>query len=210
MSDPRIGRVLIASLHQGILDLLPGRIDFYENWLTTSGLREGTIGLAPLSAVLSFLRLEGEAYDRVTACAGEYAAEWTVAGMPALERRIISALPRWWRARRALRIARGLVTATYPGTRAIIRVRGAKASVELRGSLFCEVREASVQPLCAFYVAAVARLLGLFSVPAAVGVHACRAAGAQRGCLLAIVFERPRRSKKPPPVPDGPAGDSTT
>ena len=43
---------------------LPDRLEFYENWLTVPGLREGTIGLAPLSAVLSFLRLEGEAYNR--------------------------------------------------------------------------------------------------------------------------------------------------
>ena len=60
MSEPRIGRILVASLHQSIQDLLPNRIEFYENWLSTAGLREGTIGLAPLSAVLSFLRLEGE------------------------------------------------------------------------------------------------------------------------------------------------------
>ena len=76
--DARIGRVLVASLHQAIADVLPDRLEFYENWLTVPGLREGTIGLAPLSAVLSFLRLEGEAYNRTTARAGEYAADWTV------------------------------------------------------------------------------------------------------------------------------------
>ena len=36
---------------------------FYENWLNAEGLREGTIGLAPLYAVLSFLRQEGDAYS---------------------------------------------------------------------------------------------------------------------------------------------------
>ena len=71
MSEPRIGRVLVASLHQAIAEVLPSRLDFYENWLNVTGLREGTIGLAPLSAVLSFLRTEGDAYDRVTARAGE-------------------------------------------------------------------------------------------------------------------------------------------
>ena len=60
MSEPRIGRVLVASLHQAIADLLPTRLEFYENWLNVNGLREGTIGLAPLSAVLSFLRTEGD------------------------------------------------------------------------------------------------------------------------------------------------------
>ncbi len=97
--DPRIGRVLVASLHQAIADVLPDRLEFYENWLTVPGLREGTIGLAPLSAVLSFLRLEGEAYNRTTARAGEYAADWTVSSMSALERRLISALPTGLRAR---------------------------------------------------------------------------------------------------------------
>src|SRR5919197_4074843 len=118
MSEPRIGRVLVASLHQAIADLLPTRLEFYENWLNVSGLREGTIGLAPLSAVLSFLRSEGEAYNLITARAGEYAAEWTVSSMPALERRIIRALPLTWRARAAPRTARGLVPATYPRLRA--------------------------------------------------------------------------------------------
>ena len=59
MSEARIGRVLVASLHQAIADLLPTRLEFYENWLNVAGLREGTIGLAPLTAVLSFLRTEG-------------------------------------------------------------------------------------------------------------------------------------------------------
>ena len=74
MSEPRIGRVLVASLHQAIGDVLPMRLEFYENWLNVSGLREGTIGLAPLFAVLSFLRTEGAAYEQITARAGEYAA----------------------------------------------------------------------------------------------------------------------------------------
>ena len=117
MSEPRIGRVLVASMHQAIQDVLPNRIEFYENWLSASGLREGTIGLAPLSAVLSFLRVEGDAYNQITAKAGEYAADWTVSGMPKLERRIIQALPESWRVRSALRVARALVTTTYPGTR---------------------------------------------------------------------------------------------
>jgi hypothetical protein len=41
--DARIGRVLVASLHQSIGDVLPDRLEFYENWLTVPGLREGTI-----------------------------------------------------------------------------------------------------------------------------------------------------------------------
>src|SRR5262245_49458276 len=87
MSEARIGRVLVASLHQAIADLLPTRLEFYENWLNVAGLREGTIGLAPLTAVLSFLRTEGEAYNLITARAGEYAAAWTFDNVSAFERR---------------------------------------------------------------------------------------------------------------------------
>ena len=112
MSEPRIGRVLVASLHQAIADILPSRLEFYENWLNAHGLREGTIGLAPLSAVLSFLRSEGEAYNLITARAGEYAADWTVSSMPGLERRFIRAMPVVIRARLALRTAGALVRAT--------------------------------------------------------------------------------------------------
>ena len=139
-TEPRIGRVLVASLHQAIADVLPDRLEFYENWLNAPGLREGTIGLAPLSAALSFLRLEGEAYNRITRLAGEYAAEWTVTSMSPFGRRMISVLPTQLRALGALRAAGVLVRSTYPGSRTIVRVRRGKASVDLRGSLFCEVR----------------------------------------------------------------------
>ena len=70
MRDAGIGRVLVASLHQGISDVLPTRLGFYENWLHAEGLRGGTIGLGPVTAVLSFLRQEGDAYDVITQRAG--------------------------------------------------------------------------------------------------------------------------------------------
>ena len=179
MSEPRIGRVLVASLHQSIADLLPNRLEFYENWLSVSGLRDGTIGLAPLSAVLSFLRAEGDAYNSITERAGEYAAAWTIDNVGPFERRLIRALPSGLRARAALRTARGLVRATYPGSRAITRVRRGGASIDLRGSLFCEVREASMLPLCGFYAAAIKRVLGLLDVPNDVQVNECRASRRQ-------------------------------
>ena len=46
--------MLVASLHQGISDLMPTRLEFYENWLNPAGMRNGRIGVAPLKAVLSF------------------------------------------------------------------------------------------------------------------------------------------------------------
>src|SRR3954468_2338002 len=105
MREAGIGRVLVASLHQGIADILPTRLAFYENWLNAEGLREGTIGLAPLYAVLSFLRQEGDAYQLITTRAGEYAAEWTAQSMPAVQRGLIARSPTWMRNRLLLRLA---------------------------------------------------------------------------------------------------------
>ena len=184
--DARIGRVLVASLHQAIADVLPDRLEFYENWLTVPGLREGTIGLAPLSAVLSFLRLEGEAYNRTMTCAGEYAADWTVSSMSSIERRFISALPTMLRTRGALRTARTLVRSTYPGSRMKVRLKRGTAAVDLRGSLFCETREATPMPLCGFYAAAITRVLHHFSLSADAQVHECRATSRGKGCRLKV------------------------
>ena len=205
MTEPRIGRVLVASLHQAIADVLPIRLEFYENWLNTSGLREGTIGLAPISAVLGFLRTEGEAYPLITARAGKYAADWTVDNLSGFERRVIRALPPALRARAALRTARSLVRSTYPGSRAIVRLRRGRASIDLRGSRFCEVREASASPMCGFYAAAFVHVLELFSLRADGQVSECRASGgrekgvlpAAKGngverCLLSVVVEGAR------------------
>jgi hypothetical protein len=72
-----------------IADQLPDRLEFYENWLNPQGLRDGTIGLAPLNAVLSFLRTEGDAYEAVTRRAGRYAADWTVDELPTWHGRLL-------------------------------------------------------------------------------------------------------------------------
>ena len=176
----------MASLHQAIADLLPTRLEFYENWLNVAGLREGTIGLAPLTAVLSFLRTEGEAYNLITARAGEYAAAWTYENVSAIERRLVPALPIGLRARAALRIARGLIRATYPGSRALTKFKKGVVTVDLRGSLFCEVRETSAHPLCTFYASAISGVLKLFEVSADTRVTECRASGSRRGCVLSV------------------------
>ena len=117
MTDAGVGRLLVASLHQGIADLLPSRLEFYESWLNPSGLREGRIGLAPLAAVLSFLRQEGEPYHLVSARAGEYTAEWTVMDLPPLHRAIIRGAPPALRSRLVMRVARQMVRNTFGGSR---------------------------------------------------------------------------------------------
>src|SRR4030095_15085318 len=123
MSEAGIGRVLVASLHQGIADILPTRLAFYENWLSVEGLREGTIGLAPLYAVLSFLRQEGDSYQVITTRAGEYAAEWTVDAMPPSQRAVVKSMPEWLRRRVVMWLAQRVVRSSYRGSRAIARMR---------------------------------------------------------------------------------------
>lgn len=185
MREAGVGRVLVASLHQGIGDILPTRLGFYENWLSAEGLREGTIGLAPLYAVLSFLRQEGDAYHLITTRAGEYAAEWTVDSMSPFKRAAIKSAPRWLRGRLLLLLAREFVRSTYRGSRMVSRVRRGTASVDLRASLFCTVRDAVPQPLCGFYAAALSRLLTLFDVDARAEVVACRGTG-QATCTMTV------------------------
>jgi hypothetical protein len=199
MREAGIGRVLVASLHQGIADILPTRLDFYENWLNAEGLREGTIGLAPLYAVLSFLRQEGDAYQMITTRAGEYAAEWTVQSLPPARRAIIKAAPPWLRSRLILRVAGDLVRSSFRGNRALTRLRKGTASVEVRASVFCTVREPAPQPLCGFYAAALTRLMTLFGMPARAEVRTCRGTG-EATCLMTIPMANDRLASDEPPA----------
>ncbi len=181
MRETGIGRVLVASLHQAIADILPSRLAFYENWLHAEGLRDGTIGLAPFYAVLSFLREEGhnggEAYRTITTRAGEYAAEWSVQSMGSTRRMLVKTAPAWLRRRLVLRAAREIVRECYGETRATSRFRGASADVHLRMSIFCTVRERMPYPLCGFYAAAFSKMLELFDLRAHTNVVSCRGAG---------------------------------
>jgi bacteriochlorophyll 4-vinyl reductase len=198
MTDSGIGRLLVASLHQGIADLLPTRLEFYEAWLNPSGLRDGRIGLAPLAAVLSFLRQEGEAYRLIVARAGEYSAEWTVAEMPAYEKSFVQGMPHGIRLRLVTRIARRMVRQTYGGSRALVRWRKGRGSVDIRGSIFCEVRAAVDEPLCDFYAAAIRKLMQQFDIQVDVGTEQCRATGAAHCLMLVSVSPEslPRRSSE--------------
>jgi hypothetical protein len=189
MRDPGIGRVLLASLHQGISDILPTRLGFYESWLHAEGLRDGTIGLAPLYAVLSFLRQEGGAYATITTSAGDYAAEWTVQAMGSLERSAIRSAPNWLRSRLVLRLAARLVRATYRRSHLAFRLRKHIATLELRGSVFCDVRAPLNHALCGFYAAAFKRLFALFNVPAKIDITSCRGSGG-RTCTMTVTIEQ--------------------
>ena len=192
MIEAGIGRLLVASLHQGIADLLPTRLEFYESWLNPSGLRDGRIGLAPLAAVLSFLRQEGEPYRLIVGRAGEYTAEWTVADMPGYKRAIIRAAPPGLRVHLVMRIARTMIRTTYKGSRAIVKWKKGKGAIDIRGSIFCEVRDRTEQPLCEFYASAIRRLMYLFNLDVEVGTEQCRATGAGQ-CMMSILV-RPTQS----------------
>jgi len=188
MREAGIGRVVVASLHQAIGDIRPMRLGFYENWLSAAGLRDGTIGLGPLSAVLSFLRQEeGEAYRVITTRAGEYAAEWTVQAMAPPHRAFMSSTPEWLRQRLVLRLARQIVRSSHGGSRAVSRLRQGTADVEVTASIFCTVREPVLHPLCGFYAAALTRLCELFDLNGRAEVVACRGTGGST-CVIKVAI----------------------
>jgi bacteriochlorophyll 4-vinyl reductase len=178
MVDAGIGRLLVASLHEGISDVAPTRLDFYENWLTPPGLRDGKFGLAPLHAVLSFLRLEGQhTYDRIMTKAGQLSADWAYADLSSVERALVRSVPPGLRARLALRLTKRLVSQTFKGSKATTKLRKGKGTVGIRASIFCSVRETAGWPMCVFYCAAVERFLHRFDLDARVEIAECRAHG---------------------------------
>jgi predicted hydrocarbon binding protein len=186
MTEVTLGRLLAASLHQAIGELLPLRLEFYENWLHSEGLWDGSIGPAAMLGVLGFLRTEGpEIYDKVVSRAGELAAEWTLISMSSSGRRLARPLPRWFRIRRAMRTAREVAMGVNSGSRVTGRVRGGTVHMELTDSLFCTVRGVQPQPLCGFYRALVAHTFGAFALPAEVTVTECKATGSTH-CVLEI------------------------
>jgi bacteriochlorophyll 4-vinyl reductase len=188
MVDAGVGRLLVASLHQGIADVAPARLPFYENWLTPPGLRDGKFGLAPLHAVLSFLRLEGQvAYDQIMRKAGSYTADWGYVELPSWQRAVVRSLPPTLRGRAALYLSRRLVKDTFKGSRARTRLRKGSGTVDIRASIFCELRETAHWPMCVFYSAAVERFLRRFELDASVGVTQCRASGGN-GCTMTVTI----------------------
>ncbi len=178
MRDAGIGRLLVASLHQGIADRLPDRLEFYENWLNPRGLRDGTIGLAPLHAVLSFLRTEGDDYARVTTDGRR--VRGAVGGQRAVA---AAALGRHhgcpdhcgdvsrsaWRGRWS-RAPTPAAARICPCAR-----RSAPSRSRARSSAACAT--GCPTPLCQFHAAAIARVLTELGIPAQTTIVACQATG---------------------------------
>ena len=173
---PRLGRLLPACLHQAIGDVNPQRLAYYEEWLSPDGLSGGNIGLAPITAVLAFLRAErGNAYQAVMNRAGTLAASWTVATLPPIQRRLGAALPLFLRTRFALRVSRRIVRDVLSTSSATTRVRRGTATMRIQSSLFCSVRQPQSQPLCDFYGALAVETLRCFGVTAEAHLESCRA-----------------------------------
>jgi hypothetical protein len=185
MTDGRVGRLLAACLHQAIGEVLPQRIDFYEEWLHPDGLRDGSITLAATSAVVSFLRTEGEAYSRVVERAGTLAAEWTMASLPVWRRKMIGGLPRPLRVRSGLRIAASVARAVLSTSQASSQVRRDRAWLNVKSSLFCTVREPQPLPLCGFYMAVAVETLRRLGVGAQGRVEQCLAVNGT-GCRILL------------------------
>jgi hypothetical protein len=189
MNEAGVGRVLPASLHQGIADLLPSRLDFYEEWLNPKAMRDGRIGLAPLAAVLSFLRREGDAYQLVSTRAGEYAAEWTFSDLSGLRRSMIRRVPVWLRLRMVAGLIERVAVSTYRECHVKVKWNQQRGVAQLSGSLFCVVREPTGQALCEYYASAMRRLLELSGLDADVTPDQCRGKGAERCALTVNVRE---------------------
>ncbi len=171
MGDAGIGRLLISSLHQGIADVSPTRLEFYENWLSPTGMRDGRLGLAPLGAVLSFVhREEPPANEEIATRAGTCAADWTFQGISSSRRWFIRRLPMGMRVRAALGLGKKLVVATVRRSKVTTHIRGSGAVVEIRSALFEQLRVPASVPMRGFYAAALRRLLALCAVDAEVGV----------------------------------------
>jgi bacteriochlorophyll 4-vinyl reductase len=187
MTDATIGRLLVAPLHQAITEVLPARVDFYEYWLTGEGLHGGTIGRAPMAAVLGFLRAERDHYAPVMSEAGRMAAEWAVDAMRAPYRRAVTALPRSLRARAALAFVKQVHRRGFSDARTLVKMRRGVARVEVRDSIFCQVREAQAHPLCGYHAALITGVLARFDLPADVVIEACHASGAP-ACVLIVTL----------------------
>ncbi len=187
MSEARVGRLLVASLHQSIGDHLPQRLDYYEHWLTPMGLKDGRSGRAALGAVLSFLRQEGRTeYDAVMTGAGRYAEEWYRADRPG-PRIPIRLLPRSLQGRVALRRSRGLLNAACSTSSVTAAMKRSSGVATVSSSVFCTLREPWPWPTCQFFVEALSRDLARQGMPATVRGASCLATGSD-ACRFDVSF----------------------
>lgn len=203
MSEARIDRLMAAAIHQAIADLLPSRLEFYESYLRPRGWREDAVNLAPIAAVLSFLRHEDAGtYDTVMTRAAEYAATWVYDALPWRVRTLGKLGPGWMRLRRLGRLGRLHLERSYRGTRVAIAVRRGQLDAEVLGSIFCSSRDHTSAPHCRYYLVFIETLLrrdGLTVVEST--IDACRADGGTV-CRMRLVTDG-RTAASPSPTSVG-------
>ena len=175
----------MASLHQAVGECLPTRLEFYEYWLDTRKLRTEGVGRAQLSAVLSFLRCENGHYRTVTALAGRYTAEWSVAAWSGLRRRLIGGAPRFVRRRLVTRAAARALHRLGVARRLTVRRRDGNLVIDIDDSIFCDPRAKPTAGLCDFVTAAFEAFFEAFDLPSTVTIVGCRALDGEH-CVLRI------------------------
>lgn len=150
-----------------------------------------------MSAVLGFLRTEGDAYHHVMGRAGELSGRWIVDAAAPWRRRAAAAAPQFVRARIAIGTLADLVTQVHAASRTTRLIRRRQADIGVSDSLFCAVREAPRSPLCGFYLAAALEIFRQFGVPVQGRTTVCRAIEGGR-CGLALDWSR--TSQRTPPA----------
>ena len=187
MSDAKIGRLVVASLHQAIAECLPTRLEFYEYWLNTRKLGNEAIGRDKLGTTFSFLRHEKSVqYATVIALAGRYTADWTVESWSGLRQASLRALPsfvrRWIVLRSAARALRRLGTARHV---TLLSGQSNLVMATVADSIFCDPRASVSTPLCGFFESTLTRFLEHFDLPVDADTARCRAVDGER-CIVMI------------------------
>jgi predicted hydrocarbon binding protein len=84
-----------------------------------------------------------------------------------------------------MRHARPKIRTPSGGSRVILRWKTGGVEIDLRGSIFCAVREPVREPLCVFYASAIDRLMHLFQLPVELRTDRCRGTGGSQ-CVMSL------------------------
>ncbi len=189
-SDGTVGRVLLASLHQAVGEVLPARLEFYEPWLQPPDHPDEALRSASFGTMLSALQHEDDSQN-VIARAGQYAAIRSFEKLTALRRAYLRILPRRIRARMAVGLIVRILPTLYPEARIDVTRRGGAIFIGIEASPFCTPIKTAERPSCHFYSNTVTTFLQLFRLSPAVRVSRCRASGTP-SCLVTVLPHQPR------------------
>jgi hypothetical protein len=105
--------------------------------------------------------------------------------MSPVVRRALRALPTGVRRFFVARLLGRFVRATYRPSRAVSQTRRGTVRVDVRGSVFCVVRQPVAHALCGFYAAAFVRLFTLFDLPVRAEILTCHGTG-EPDCTMTL------------------------